>query len=776
MPDFTNLSIAQAALDDPTTSATDLQAIAASQPALWPGVVEHPSAYPDLLDWLQSFGDPAIAEAVATRRARESVPPVPEPSAPESGLTDVPEPAEVSPTSEEVEPESPSPEAESSEAAEPSESNEPEPSESPEIEPSESPQSPETETPEASDSSESPESNEPPEPPEASEAESSETSESNESAQAPVAYEVPLILPYPDAPAPGAPVPTIDETVYTNPVVAPQTYSQDNQQPPFAQSVRADNASAQTQPPRQPAWVKTLIIALGVLLVVGGASLGVWALFFKDKGDSTGSGSFGSAAGAGAQVANISKVPSLAWTWSVPDIDSKLKPYAKQSRVTISQDLGVVSSYFDRATWAEKTEASKDAVAGFHPMVYGLNTASGEQLWDFSPVELFGDSFAESGTVTIIASDDLNTVLCASVFVVGDATTIGFATLDARTGEVLASSTDAFPAKSTTTSIRYAAGQVVVSRLLSGGGIRLVAYEPSDWTQTWEKTVKGEKSVTWATSVFGEYVVVRPTTDPALSVTGGTTAFVATAKTTVLSATDGTEQFTDLAPGTGLIVIPDGYLKLDLTSAVAQDKEKNPVASAQVIAVDSDLHETWDAPRQIAVMLWPSANRIDIPGDVADGLIPVSCSFRAPLNEDAPVYACSYDRVDMAKGSQTWDRQPRDVAALWSLSGQAALFPIPGAKQLVWVSWKTGEEVDGLAAADGATFTIAGRSGDYVFISERGRDATTRELFVNQVLAVSKANATVAWRYDMASTQTLTAWGQNLVLVDSADQSISGLR
>ncbi|MDR0284214.1 MAG: hypothetical protein LBI33_04895, partial [Propionibacteriaceae bacterium] len=48
------------AVQNPTTSAADLAAIAQQYPALHTQIALHPAAYPGLLDWLASLGDPAV--------------------------------------------------------------------------------------------------------------------------------------------------------------------------------------------------------------------------------------------------------------------------------------------------------------------------------------------------------------------------------------------------------------------------------------------------------------------------------------------------------------------------------------------------------------------------------------------------------------------------------------------------------------------------------------------------------------------------------------------
>ena len=67
MTEPTHFTAAQAA--DPATSAALLADIATHRPDLRAAVAANPSAYPDLLTWLASFGDPAIDAALAQRSA-----------------------------------------------------------------------------------------------------------------------------------------------------------------------------------------------------------------------------------------------------------------------------------------------------------------------------------------------------------------------------------------------------------------------------------------------------------------------------------------------------------------------------------------------------------------------------------------------------------------------------------------------------------------------------------------------------------------------------------
>ena len=64
-PDYTDRSVAEAALGDPSTSAAALQQIAYRHPGLRPRVAVHPAVYPDLLAWLHDLHDPAVDAALA---------------------------------------------------------------------------------------------------------------------------------------------------------------------------------------------------------------------------------------------------------------------------------------------------------------------------------------------------------------------------------------------------------------------------------------------------------------------------------------------------------------------------------------------------------------------------------------------------------------------------------------------------------------------------------------------------------------------------------------
>jgi hypothetical protein len=88
MSDFSDLSIATAALQDPTTSARDLAAIATAHHALWPDIIEHGAIYPGLMDWIELQADVDLRAGVEARREElgwakpEMAAPAPESSPP----------------------------------------------------------------------------------------------------------------------------------------------------------------------------------------------------------------------------------------------------------------------------------------------------------------------------------------------------------------------------------------------------------------------------------------------------------------------------------------------------------------------------------------------------------------------------------------------------------------------------------------------------------------------------------------------------------------------
>jgi len=69
------LSQAISAVDDPSTTGAELQAIAADHRMLWADIANHPNAYPDLLDWLARVGDEEVQAIVESRYDTEASPP-----------------------------------------------------------------------------------------------------------------------------------------------------------------------------------------------------------------------------------------------------------------------------------------------------------------------------------------------------------------------------------------------------------------------------------------------------------------------------------------------------------------------------------------------------------------------------------------------------------------------------------------------------------------------------------------------------------------------------
>lgn len=72
MTNPSDFTLAQAA--DPSTPAAVLGEIATHRPDLRAAIASNPTAYPDLLDWLRSFGDPQIDAALAARAATPASP------------------------------------------------------------------------------------------------------------------------------------------------------------------------------------------------------------------------------------------------------------------------------------------------------------------------------------------------------------------------------------------------------------------------------------------------------------------------------------------------------------------------------------------------------------------------------------------------------------------------------------------------------------------------------------------------------------------------------
>ncbi len=80
MSDPQNYTSAQAS--DPQTPGQVLADIAALRPDLRPAVAANPSAYPGLLEWLGSLGEPSVNAALAARQAAPSAPAAPQQPAP----------------------------------------------------------------------------------------------------------------------------------------------------------------------------------------------------------------------------------------------------------------------------------------------------------------------------------------------------------------------------------------------------------------------------------------------------------------------------------------------------------------------------------------------------------------------------------------------------------------------------------------------------------------------------------------------------------------------
>lgn len=80
------------------TAAADLAVIAYTHATLRAQVAGHPNTYPGLLEWLETYGGPQVAAAVAARRDRDAAPPAShepkddEPAAPVGATIDGPEP------------------------------------------------------------------------------------------------------------------------------------------------------------------------------------------------------------------------------------------------------------------------------------------------------------------------------------------------------------------------------------------------------------------------------------------------------------------------------------------------------------------------------------------------------------------------------------------------------------------------------------------------------------------------------------------------------------
>lgn len=59
---------------DPSTSATRLQALAVADPATWPAIAAHPQAYDGLLQWIGARGDESLRASIAARTLPDDAP------------------------------------------------------------------------------------------------------------------------------------------------------------------------------------------------------------------------------------------------------------------------------------------------------------------------------------------------------------------------------------------------------------------------------------------------------------------------------------------------------------------------------------------------------------------------------------------------------------------------------------------------------------------------------------------------------------------------------
>ncbi|MDR2973658.1 MAG: CPBP family intramembrane metalloprotease [Propionibacteriaceae bacterium] len=74
MSNYPTVEYGAGALYDPNLPPAELAVIATWYPQLWPWIVNHPNAYPQLLDWLAAVGDESVRRAVAARRAITEAP------------------------------------------------------------------------------------------------------------------------------------------------------------------------------------------------------------------------------------------------------------------------------------------------------------------------------------------------------------------------------------------------------------------------------------------------------------------------------------------------------------------------------------------------------------------------------------------------------------------------------------------------------------------------------------------------------------------------------
>ncbi|MCL2783423.1 MAG: hypothetical protein FWD80_05555 [Propionibacteriaceae bacterium] len=82
MTDFSDFATAARAVADPSCSAADLADIARRQPSLRAQVAAHANAYPALVQWLATYGDPSVQAVAAARLAGVQPAASPTPQAP----------------------------------------------------------------------------------------------------------------------------------------------------------------------------------------------------------------------------------------------------------------------------------------------------------------------------------------------------------------------------------------------------------------------------------------------------------------------------------------------------------------------------------------------------------------------------------------------------------------------------------------------------------------------------------------------------------------------
>ena len=79
MANYSDWTTAVNAVANPYTTPQELLSIAQAQPRLMAQVAAHPNAYPDLLNWLDSFRIPEVSAMVAARRGQTQPRPQPQP-------------------------------------------------------------------------------------------------------------------------------------------------------------------------------------------------------------------------------------------------------------------------------------------------------------------------------------------------------------------------------------------------------------------------------------------------------------------------------------------------------------------------------------------------------------------------------------------------------------------------------------------------------------------------------------------------------------------------